>query len=788
MHPILIAGAALVGLPILLHLIMKQEPKRLTFPAFRFLTQKLKTNQRKLRVRHLILLALRMLLIALFCLALYQPTLKSDRLNIRGEQPVATVLVVDTSPSMGFVANDKTRLDEARRRVLEFLDELPDKSPVAVVTTDDPGGGYWQDLADARKLVEQLDQPRGGGQPVTAALAQAYRLLSAVEARDGDGGEALPKLVAVFTDRAAASWDPGRADDLKKLRDAVPDPKPAHAVVDVGADAAVNVGLTGAEMKPQVVTAGQPAPVTVTVAAAGPPDLPPFEAVVLAKLDGSDKVADRKLVKMRYGQSQAVTFEFRGLKPGLHQVQFELESRDKLMFDNFRFLTFKVGEAKRVLTVTDDPKAALYWQAGLGARRDLFTAVAVTPAAVRTAEGGRTVVDLPDPEKPGGKPLEQDLQEFDVVCLLSVETPNRPAGNTLWDKLRSYVLGGGKLVVIPGDRAPPEEYAAGGDLMPATLKEVVDTGKVGRPLPDQLPSGSGWPAARPGKNGVTWFLDDKVVQHPMLRPFQEWRAKGNVDVVKFPRVAWRYWAVDKAPEGAVVVRYHDAEKEADRSPAVLERGVADPKEPGKVRGRVVLLTTKLEPTDVTDEGKNWHNYWASETSWGAVFPWLVCRYLAGDVADANFNFPAGQVVTVPLPKGGVPRGKRVVISGPGIPSAESLLDVGDRQTELPVGPPKTNQPGNFKLEVDADALKWRDGFSLNVPAEEGALEKVPAEAVEDLTGKGTVFPLDKGVKLRDVIPVILDQPVDLFPWLLILVLLLLAAEGVVANRFYRRVR
>src|SRR5215510_15657140 len=129
MHTILIAGAALVGLPILLHLIMKQEPKRLTFPAFRFLKQKLKTNQRKLRLRHFILLALRMLLIALFCLTLYQPTFKSDRLNIRGEQPVAVVIVIDTTPSMGYVSNDKSRLDEARRRALELLEELPEKSP-----------------------------------------------------------------------------------------------------------------------------------------------------------------------------------------------------------------------------------------------------------------------------------------------------------------------------------------------------------------------------------------------------------------------------------------------------------------------------------------------------------------------------------------------------------------------------------------------------------------------------------------------------------------------------------
>src|SRR5438552_14513543 len=109
MHAILIAGAALVGLPILLHLIMKQEPKRLPFPAFRFLKQRLKTNQRKLRLRHFILLALRMLLIALFCLTLYQPMLQSDGLiNIRGEQPLAVVVVIDTSPSMGYSMNEKS--------------------------------------------------------------------------------------------------------------------------------------------------------------------------------------------------------------------------------------------------------------------------------------------------------------------------------------------------------------------------------------------------------------------------------------------------------------------------------------------------------------------------------------------------------------------------------------------------------------------------------------------------------------------------------------------------------
>ena len=141
MHAILIAGIAMVGLPVLLHLIMKQQPKKLVFPALRFLQQKQKTNQRKMRLRHFLLLALRMLLILLFALALFQPKIgekyKAPVLgeftllgggsffSPLGEQPVAAVLIVDTSPSMGYKVQGVSRFDEAKRRAHEFLDDLP---------------------------------------------------------------------------------------------------------------------------------------------------------------------------------------------------------------------------------------------------------------------------------------------------------------------------------------------------------------------------------------------------------------------------------------------------------------------------------------------------------------------------------------------------------------------------------------------------------------------------------------------------------------------------------------
>jgi hypothetical protein len=793
MHTILIAGAALVGLPILLHLIMKQEPKRLTFPAFRFLKQKLKTNQRKLRLRHFILLALRMLLIALFCLTLYQPTFKSDRLNFRGEQPVAAVLVIDTTPSMGYVSNDKTRLDEARRRALEFLDELPEKSPVAVVDTADLTGHWLPDVGAARRRIEELKETRGG-QPVTSAVAAAYALLAKVEA-DTEAAEALPKLVAVFTDRTMASWDPARTEDLKKLRDTVPDPKPVHVVIDFGVDQPANVAILAAEMSPQVIAANQPAGVKLTVGATG--NDRPLEVSVLARFVGSDK-SESKAVTVPPGQTREVNFDFRDLKPGFHQVEFALAAPDKLRFDDRRFLTFKVGEARRILTVADDREGAAFWQAAHSAAPKVeFSCLVVSPNDLEIGEGGTTVVRYaPDPKKPDEKTATDDVRAFEAVCLLGVRNPGavndaRPADGPLWDRLRPYLRAGGKLLVIP----PPDTnidlpgYNTGtDDLMPGKLTKVVRTDRLDPPPPEQ--KASGWPAPRDGRDGVTWVLDDKALKHPMLKIIDDWRQqKTNLDVLANPRQTKKFWEVAPDKAATPVVFYDDAREPKDRRPAILERPVLDPKDNNRPKGKVVLLTVRM---DVMPKDDVWHNYWEQEDStFFATFPYLLVRYLAGDTADANFNFATGATVAVPLPRGRVTRDTHLALDGPGISGDEAKPKLGEKQAEIRVGPPNTNLPGNFALSLSTEKDRklvtlWKDGFSTNVPAEESNLEKVPVEALEELVGKDRVIPVDRNVSLADLLTDRIGVPMDLFPWLLILVLCLFVGEGLVANRFYRR--
>src|SRR5262245_24894438 len=77
----LLLGAALVGIPIVLHLIMRQRPKQLVFPALRFVHERRLANQRRLQLRHWLLLALRCGAIGLLALALARPSVASGALS-----------------------------------------------------------------------------------------------------------------------------------------------------------------------------------------------------------------------------------------------------------------------------------------------------------------------------------------------------------------------------------------------------------------------------------------------------------------------------------------------------------------------------------------------------------------------------------------------------------------------------------------------------------------------------------------------------------------------------------
>src|SRR3954452_10249607 len=77
----LLLGGVFVAIPVVLHLIMRQRPKQFIFPALRFIHERRLANQRRLQLRHWLLLALRCGAIGLFALALARPSVASGVLS-----------------------------------------------------------------------------------------------------------------------------------------------------------------------------------------------------------------------------------------------------------------------------------------------------------------------------------------------------------------------------------------------------------------------------------------------------------------------------------------------------------------------------------------------------------------------------------------------------------------------------------------------------------------------------------------------------------------------------------
>ena len=58
--------------------------------------------------------------------------------------------------------------------------------------------------------------------------------------------------------------------------------------------------------------------------------------------------------------------------------------------------------------------------------------------------------------------------------------------------------------------------------------------------------------------------------------------------------------------------------------------------------------------------------------------------------------------------------------------------------------------------------------------------------MEALFGNGTIVTAERGANLRELLKGQWSEPLELFPYLMVLLLFVLALENLLANKFYRR--
>ncbi|MEQ9400789.1 MAG: BatA and WFA domain-containing protein [Longimicrobiales bacterium] len=195
LNPLFLLAAVAVGIPIFLHLFQRQQARRLSFPALRYLERTEREHARQIRFRQLLLLLLRVAVLLALVAA-------GARLFVRGRgaahPPTAMVVLLDNSLSAGRVVGEERVLDGLKRLAVETLSLANADDRIWVVRVAEP----WTPVApvgpaEARRLVDETEVSHARGD-LTGALRRAAELLTT---------SPLPREIHLLSDAQATAFD-----------------------------------------------------------------------------------------------------------------------------------------------------------------------------------------------------------------------------------------------------------------------------------------------------------------------------------------------------------------------------------------------------------------------------------------------------------------------------------------------------------------------------------------------------------------------------------------------------
>jgi hypothetical protein len=526
----LLAGAALIAIPIILHLIMRRKPKLMEFPALRFVQKRHDKNKRSVRLRHILLLLLRAAIIAFMAFALARPTVQFGGSFGSQEAPVAAGIVFDTAPHIGYRHENKTRLDTAKSLGTWLLSQLPANSEIAVLDTRMGSGAFQVDRGAAKQRIERLEVV-SNSQPLTAAIDEAVRLLK-------DDSKLARKELYIFTDLSQGSWPSSRAVQLRDRLATLPGV--GIYVIDVGVKDPVDYALGEVRLSGEVLSNRGSLTISTDISSRGGSG---ERAVELYMLDaaGNPQTSGVQNVVLAPGETRPVEFHKESFPLGVHQGYLRVVGQDGLAADDTRYFTVEAKPAWRILLAAPEPIDT----------KAYFLSNALAPSGFR--KRGQALFDC---EIISFDELsKKTLPDYAAVCLL--DPPSlEPA---VWRLLTDYASDGHGVGVFLGRNALSPDKPLSVFNNPQALELLPG------PLLRQVP--------RPD---LDTYLAPKDFQHPILAAFRSKSSEVPWDM--FPVL--RYWELGKLRAGVgVVLSYNDGR------PALLERSVGS--------GRSLTLTTPV---------------------------------------------------------------------------------------------------------------------------------------------------------------------------------------------------
>jgi hypothetical protein len=454
-----VAGLVLAAGPIVIHLLNRQRFRVIEWAAMEFLRQAVRRSRRLMRVQDLLLLAVRVLCVLLFGLAMARPYFSGSGQTTDPNQPVHAVLVVDNSLSMGYEQLGRNVLDEAKTRGKEFIDRLPLGSRISVVPLCAASRDFSLDAYSTKEdAVEALTAIQAADRSATAAAA--FDL-----AKQACGRTPSPpsKQIILLSDQQAANWPTqSLAAQIEQLGGPL-------QVVELAPKDPGNAWIADFRLQDGIADLETPGIFLATVRFEGA--APRRDVQVTLSIDGA--VFATQAVDLEPGQAREIRFPpyrfDQPLQPGqVTHVPVEVSiPHDHLPMDDRRVLAVPVVSALPVVMADQ-------WGADESPERNRFGET----RRLRQLLAPVTVRQGRDPQLIRIRHVKFDqidrelLQDARLVLIAGVRAP-QPSGTV--GPLREYIEQGGSVILAAGGdfdavQWNQEAWQNGMGILPAPLK------------------------------------------------------------------------------------------------------------------------------------------------------------------------------------------------------------------------------------------------------------------------------------------------------------------------------
>ncbi|HBC89381.1 MAG TPA: hypothetical protein DCZ94_20770 [Lentisphaeria bacterium] len=431
LKPYFLIALAVVLVPLIIHLLTRDQIKKVAFSTIRFFVGTSKNILRKKKIREAFLLASRMLACALIALAFARPMFSKDKPAQGGRfnAEKARAIVVDASASMA--GTDKS----IRKQSEDALSDLSEGSDAAVLIgfSGKPSVvGPSKDFAGIRDAISRL-APGNGGTDIAEALRTANSMLSGVEASD--------KSIILISDLQRSGWQsfkggwklaPGIKMSIIKVAPALRSDR---------------IAITEGDYPHNIVLDKIPRVVAAKVANFS--DNP--RSAVEVSLSVNGKVVETEKINIPARQAVAVRFRTAFANTGDNLGIIRLTQEDAKQLGSAYYFNTRVNPT---ITIT------LISQPGDNTAK--FIAIALQPPGADSPFRIRMLNSQSLTPK--------DINESGIVILNNVDS----AGAEICSALNVLLQRGGGIIYLPGDKVGAERFNnAFAAISPAKLSRIM---------------------------------------------------------------------------------------------------------------------------------------------------------------------------------------------------------------------------------------------------------------------------------------------------------------------------